>query len=150
MKKQRIKINENQLKKIVKESVKKVLNENQEQFVRFNWNITVSEKYAAKMYKLQSQLENAKWVEDFERDEKIVDMQQLSINPMSESRINESPYDSPHVDTVERYRETDPEELSDSELEQAIDYMLAYRWALRGREGVLDRYLQEYTSRGLK
>jgi hypothetical protein len=69
-KKQVIRINESQLRKIVSESVKKILNE--ETNVRFNWNITVSAKDASKIYNLKNKLENSKWVLDFECDEEPV------------------------------------------------------------------------------
>ena len=76
---QKVRINESQLKKIVKESVKRMLNEG-ESNIRFNWNITVSPQDAQKMYNLQNKLESAKWVLDFECDEQSVETQTLSIN----------------------------------------------------------------------
>ena len=145
--KQTIKLNESQLRGLIKESIKKVLNE--EQCIRFNWNITVSPNDAPKMYKLQRQLENAKWVMNFERDDKPCEMQHLSIYPEKAGKINEEYTDYLHYKTIEEYKEDDPEMLSDYELRNRIEYMFAYRWALRGDESVLREYVAEAKRRGL-
>ena len=148
-KKQIIRINETQLRQIVSESVKKMLNE--ETNVRFNWNITVSAKDASKIYNLKNKLENSKWVLDFECDEEPVEIQNLSINPIGKTHVNEeSSFDMMKYEQMSEYRQTDPMNLSDSELQNAIEYMLAYRWALKGDEEVLRDYIEEAKHRGLR
>lgn len=156
MKKNTIKLNESQLRNIIKESIKKVLKENIDnpetvtpQYVRFNWNITVPSKYAKKMYELENQLDSARWVASFERDEEPAEMQHLSIYPKKAGKVNEGSTDFLHYETINRYRDEDPSELSDGELKNRIEYMFAYRWALQGNESVLDRYIEEANRRGI-
>ncbi len=146
--KQTIRLNESELKHLIRESVKRVLNEDRN--IRFNWNITVAPKDANKMYALQNKLENSKWVLDFERDAEQVETQNLSINPRGESDLYEaSSFDMMKYEQISEYRQTDPMSLSDSDLRQAINYMLAYRWALKGNNAVLDDYMEEAERRGL-
>ena len=156
MKKQTIKLNESQLRKMIKENIKKVLKENIDnpetvspQQVRFNWNITVPSKYAKKMYELENQLDSARWVASFERDEEPVEMQHLSIYPEKAGKINEGSTDLLRYETIKEFAQEDPSTLSDGELHNRIEYMLAYRWALRGRESVLDEYMEEANRRGI-
>ena len=59
------------------------------------------------------------------------------------NRIKESSgYDDIKIQVIDRFREQDPMTLSSSELRSAIDYMLAYRWALNGDEDVLHDYIE--------
>ena len=59
------------------------------------------------------------------------------------NRIKESSgYDDIKIQVIDRFREQDPMTLSSSELRSAIDYMLAYRWALNGDEDVLYDYIE--------
>ena len=51
-------------------------------------------------------------------------------------------YDDIKIRVIDRFREQDPMTLSNSELRSAIDYMLAYRWALNGDEQVLHEYIE--------
>lgn len=68
-----------------------------------------------------------------------------------EPRITEaSSFDIMKYEKISEFRQTDPMDLSDSELEWAIDYMLAYRWALKGDEQVLSDYIEEAKRRGLE
>lgn len=60
-----------------------------------------------------------------------------------------SSFDIMKYEKMSEFRQTDPMNLSDSELEWAIDYMLAYRWALKGDEQVLSDYIEEAKRRGL-
>ena len=53
-----------------------------------------------------------------------------------------SGYDELKTQAIDRFRSQDPMTLSDSELRSAIDYMLAYRWALEGDEDVLHEYIE--------
>ena len=61
-----------------------------------------------------------------------------------------SSFDIMKYEKISEFRQTDPMNLSDSELEWAIDYMLAYRWALKGDEQVLSDYIEEAKRRGLE
>ena len=128
MNKKLIRLNESDLHRIVKESVNRMLNE--ETGVRFNWNITVSPKYASKMYALKSKLENAKWVLNFECDEELSDTQNLSINPLDESRINEGGFRPLEWDATHKMYlpsendEIDFDEMSLSELKTLRDKYL--------------------------
>ena len=63
--------------------------------------------------------------------------------------LNETSFDTMKYDKIAEYRQTSPDELSDIELRQAIDYMLAYRWALDGDEEVLQAYIEEGKRRGI-
>jgi len=59
------------------------------------------------------------------------------------NRIKESSgYNELKMQAIDRFREQDPMTLSNSELRSAIDYMLAYRWALDGNEDVLHEYIK--------
>ena len=60
-----------------------------------------------------------------------------------------SSYDMLKYDTIQKYGNDDPMNLSDSELRSRIEYMLAYRWALEGQEYILDEYMEEARSRGI-
>lgn len=53
-----------------------------------------------------------------------------------------SGYDELKTQAIDRFRSQDPMTLSNSELRSAIDYMLAYRWALEGDEDVLHEYIE--------
>ena len=53
-----------------------------------------------------------------------------------------SGYDELKTQAIDRFRSQDPMTLSNSELRSAIDYMLAYRWALNGDEDVLHEYIE--------
>lgn len=63
--------------------------------------------------------------------------------------MNEETTDHLNVASIEEYAQEDPSTLSDSELQNAVEYMLAYRWALYGYEDVLDAYINEAKRRGL-
>ena len=96
-----------------------------------------------------SQLQDAKWIEDFECSEDFVEMQHLSIYPEKAGKLNEGSTDLLRYETIKEYAQEDPSTLSDGELHNRIEYMLAYRWALRGRESVLDEYMEEANRRGI-
>lgn len=70
-------------------------------------------------------------------------------NSMNKVLNETSSFDMMKYDKVEEYRQTDPSELSDYELRAAVDYMLAYRWALEGDEQVLSEYIEELKYRGI-
>ena len=119
MKKKTIRLTESDLHRIVKESARQILKENSG--VRFNWSITVAPQYARKMYDLQSKLQKAKWVMDFESDTEQSEMQTLSVKPMRESRVNENGFyplewDSRTQQHLEGDEFTDFDEMSMSEL----------------------------------
>ena len=66
-----------------------------------------------------------------------------SVNNLQDRKLREaSGYDDLKFQTIDRFRSQDPTELPDDELRSAIDYMLAYRWALDGNEDVLNAYIE--------
>lgn len=128
MNKKTIRLTESDLHRIIKESTRQILKENSG--IRFNWSITVAPQYAKKMYDLQSKLQNAKWVMDFESDSESTEMQQLSIKPMGESRLNENGFYPKEWDSrTQQYLEGDAwedfDEMSMSELKALQDKYLA-------------------------
>ena len=58
-------------------------------------------------------------------------------------------YDDLKIQAIDRFRSQDPNTLSNSELRSAIDYMLAYRWALDGDEDVLNEYIEAFKMRSI-
>lgn len=58
-------------------------------------------------------------------------------------------YDDLKIQAIDRFRSQDPTTLSNSELRSAIDYMLAYRWALDGDEDVLNEYIEAFKMRSI-
>lgn len=117
--KQKIRINENQLKQIVTESVKRVLKESTSQAIKYNLSITVNPQNSSKVYALINKLQSANWVLDFENYEEPIETQRLSIR---ESGFNPLIYDKnmgwyePHdiIDGEDNY--TDFDDMSDEEL----------------------------------
>jgi len=64
------------------------------------------------------------------------------MNKKSTKLRETSGYDELKTQAIDRFRSQDPMTLSNSELRSAIDYMLAYRWALEGDEDVLHEYIE--------
>ena len=157
--KHRVRLTESDLHKIVKESVNKILNEigdtpkGQHILGQLNarqqnqkgseekWKETI--KYARNQRKGKSKDEQSNLRKQFANGTHHI--------PFKESRITEtSSFDMMRYEQISEYRQIDPMNLSDSELQNAIDYMLSYRWALEGEEQVLSDYIEEAKRRGLK
>ena len=144
MKKHRVKLTESDLHRIVKESVKKVLNE-----------ISDTPKGQHILGRLNARQQNPEDGEGKSKVEQRYLRKQFANGthhiPFKESRITEtSSFDMMRYEQMSEYRQIDPMNLSDSELQNAIDYMLAYRWALEGEEQVLSDYIEEAKRRGLE
>ena len=159
MAKKLIRLTESDLHRIVKESVNKILNEigdtpkGQHTLGRLNarqqnqeggegkWKETI--KYARNQRKGKSKAEQSNLRKQFANGTHHI--------PFKESRITEtSSFDMMKYERMSEYRQIDPMNLSDSELQHAIDYMFAYRWALEGEEQVLSDYIEEAKRRGLE
>lgn len=159
MNKKLIRLTESDLHRIVKESVNKILNEigdtpkGQHTLGRLNarqqnqeggegkWKETI--KYARNQRKGKSKAEQSNLRKQFANGTHHI--------PFKESRITEtSSFDMMKYERMSEYRQIDPMNLSDSELQHAIDYMFAYRWALEGEEQVLSDYIEEAKRRGLE
>lgn len=131
MARQRIRLTESQLNRVIKESVKRALNE--DKLITFNWTLRVSPKNAEKAYNLQSKLENASWIEDFERSEGWEETQSLSMKP---NMMKES------LD-YENIEDVDTKELMDE-----FHHMTAYRNPRWNFGDEFDMVLNELKRRG--
>lgn len=74
-----IRLNEKQLQAVINESVKRALNEDKVEAIRFNWNISVTPEGAKKMYELYEKLLRSKFVLDFEADSERTSLSQTSV-----------------------------------------------------------------------
>lgn len=74
-----IRLNEKQLHNLIAESVKRALNEDKVDAIRFNWNISVTPEGAKKMYELYEKLLRSKFVLDFEADSERISLSQTSV-----------------------------------------------------------------------